>query len=117
MVPISQVAHELFLEVSEQHLRLLPCARLTPTNCRLRCRAPHHLFRYAYPPLLLGIFDLLFFLSLLLLVIRILLGLFIPANNTTLLMAGQLPPRRREVEGEQGSQVIFEGHLGEIEYH
>ena len=116
MVPISQVAHELFLEVSEQHLRLLPCARLTPTNCRLRCRAPHHLFRYAYPPLLLGIFDLLFFLNLLLLV-RILLGLFIPANNTTWLMAGQLPPRRREVEGEQGSQVIFEGHLGEIEYH
>jgi hypothetical protein len=90
MVPFSQVAHAVSLEVPEQHLRLLPCAHLPPTNRRLRCRAPHHLFRYACRPLLLlGIFGLLFFVSLFL-VMR-LLCFFIPAS-TTWVMSGQFCP-------------------------
>ena len=90
MVPFSQVAHAVSLEVPEQHLRLLPCARLSPANRRLRSCAPHRLFRNACPLLLLGIFGLLFFLSLFL-VMRLLIGLFIPAN-TTWLRAAQFSP-------------------------
>jgi hypothetical protein len=90
MVPFSQVAHAVSLEVPEQHLRLLPCARLSPANRRLRSCAPHRMFRNACPLLLLGIFGLLFFLSLFL-VMRLLIGLFIPAN-TTWLRAAQFSP-------------------------
>ena len=89
MVPFSQVAHAVSLEVPEQHLRLLPCARLSSANRRLRSCAPHRLFRNACPLLLLGIFGLLFFLSLFL-VMR-LLCFFIPAR-TTWVMSGQFCP-------------------------
>jgi hypothetical protein len=66
MVPIRQVAHALFLEVSEQHLRLLPCARITSNRCLRSHRTICLLCQVCAPLLLLGSFYLLLFLSLLL---------------------------------------------------